>query len=112
MSEPNFYTTKFSTDNLLAIEMRKTKMLMNKPVYLGLSILELSKILINELLYKYVISKYDEKTKLCYMDTDSYIVYIKTDDIYKEMLKMMLKVDLILQNMIYIDNSLEEKIEK
>ena len=46
MSEPNFYTTKFSTDNLLAIEMRKTKMLMNKHVYLGLSILELSKILI------------------------------------------------------------------
>ena len=57
---------------------------MDKPVYLGLSILELSKILMYEFWYDYVKEKYDEKAKLCYMDTDSYIVYIKTDDIYKD----------------------------
>ena len=51
---------------------------MNKPVYLGLSILELSKVLIC------VKPKYGEKAKLCFMDTDSSIVYIKTDDIYKD----------------------------
>ena len=56
---------------------------MNKPVYLRLSILELSKILMYELSYDYVKPKYGEKAKLCYMDTDSFIVYIKTDDIYK-----------------------------
>ena len=57
---------------------------MNKPVYLGLSILELSKILMYEFWYDYVKPKYGEKVKLCYMDTDSFIVYIKTDDIYKD----------------------------
>ena len=54
---------------------------MNKPVYLRLSILELSKILMYEFWYDYVKPKYDEKAKLCYMDTDSFIVYINTDDI-------------------------------
>ena len=55
----------------------KKQLLMNKPVYLGLSVLELSKILMYEFWYDYVKPKYDEKTKLCYMDTDSFIVYIK-----------------------------------
>ena len=45
---------------------------MNKPVYLGLSILEISKILMYEFWYDYVKPKYDEKAKLCYMDTDMY----------------------------------------
>ena len=58
--------------------MRKTEILMNKPVYLGLSILELSKIVISEFWYDYVKPKYCVKAKLCYMDTDSFIVYIKT----------------------------------
>ena len=57
---------------------------MNKPVYLGLSILELSKTLMYEFCYDYVKPKPGEKAKLCYMDTDSFIVYIKTDDIYKD----------------------------
>ena len=55
---------------------------MNKPVHLGLSILELSKILMYEFWYDYIKPKYDEKVKLWYMDKDSFIVYIKTDDIY------------------------------
>ena len=62
----------------------KTQIFMNKPVYLGLSILELSRILIFGFWYDYVKPKYGEKTKLCYMDTDSFIVYIKTDGIYKD----------------------------
>ena len=48
VSEPNFHTTKFFTENLLATEMRKTQILMNKPVYLGLSILDLSKTVMYE----------------------------------------------------------------
>ena len=56
---------------------------MNKPIYLGLPILELSKTNIKKLWYTYVNLKYGEKAKLCYMDTDSVIVYIKTDHIYK-----------------------------
>ena len=83
VSEPNYHNTKFFTENLLAIEMRKTQILMNKPVYLGLSILDLSKTVMNEFWYDYVKLKYGENAKLCYMDTDSFIVHVKTDDIYK-----------------------------
>ena len=64
--------------------MKETEILMNKPVYLGLLILELSKILLYEFGYDCVIPKYCEKLRLCYMDTDSFIVYIKTDDNYKD----------------------------
>ena len=54
---------------------------MNKPVYLGLLILELIEIVMYDFCYDYINPKYKEKSKLCYMDTDSFIVYIKTDDI-------------------------------
>ena len=64
--------------------MRKTQILMNKPVYLGLSILDLSKTVMYEFWYDYVKPKYGENAKLCYMDTDSFIVHVKTDDIYKD----------------------------
>ena len=84
VSELNYHTTKFFTENLLAIEMKKTQILMNKPVYLGISILELSKILMYVFWYNYVKLKCGEKAKLCYMDTGSFIVYIKRDDIYKD----------------------------
>ena len=57
---------------------KKTEILMNKPVYLGLLILELSKILMHEFWYDYLKPKYGKKAKLCCMDTDSFIVYIKT----------------------------------
>ena len=84
VTELNYPTTKFFTEYLLAIEMKIPKILMNKPGYLGLSIQQLSKILLYELWYDYVKAKFGEKTILCYMDTDSLIVYIKTDDIYKD----------------------------
>ena len=57
---------------------------MSKPVHLGFSLLELSKVLMHEFWYDYIKLKYGEKVKLCYMDTDSFIAYIKTDDIYKQ----------------------------
>ena len=63
--------------------MKKTEILMNKPAYLGISILELSKMLILEFWYDYLKPKYDKKANLYYMDTDSLIVYIKTNDIRK-----------------------------
>ena len=83
-SESNHHTTKFFTEHLLAIVMKKTEILVNKAVCLGFSILELSKILMYQFCYDYVKSKYGKKAKLCYMDTDLFIVYIKTDDIYKD----------------------------
>ena len=63
---------------------KKTKTLMNKPVYLGFLILELSKILIYKFWYDYVKPKYYEKVKLCFIDTNSFIVFIKTNYTYKD----------------------------
>ena len=59
------------------IELVKTEILIDKPVHLALSILELSKILMYEFWCDYLKPKYGEKAKLCYMDTDSFLVYIK-----------------------------------
>ena len=87
VSEPHFHTTKFLREKILVIEMKKTEILMNEPVYLGLSILELSEILMYEFWYDYVKPRYGEKAKLCYMDAYSFIVYIKADDIYKYIAK-------------------------
>ena len=74
VSEPNYRATKFFTENPLAKEMGKTQILMNKPSYLGLSILDLSKAVMYEFWYDYVKPKYGENARLCYMDTDSFIV--------------------------------------
>ena len=63
VSEPNYHSTKFFTENLLAIEMRKFQILMNKPVYLGSSILDLSKTAMYEFWYDYVKLKYGENAK-------------------------------------------------
>ena len=78
--------------------MNKTKVKMNKPIYLGLSILEISKILMYEFLYDYMKPKYDNNIKLCYMDTDSFIMNIKKK-IFTKILLMMSKKDLIRQIM-------------
>ena len=84
VSEPNFHTVKFFTEKLLAIEMRKTGILMNKLVYLGFPKLELNKVLISEFWYDYVRLKYVEKAKLCYMDRDSFVAYMKIFEILKD----------------------------
>ena len=80
-SEHNYHTTKWFSENLLAIEMKKTKVKMNKPVYLGLSILEISKTLMYEIWYDYMKPKYGNNVKLFYMDTDGFIMHIKTEEI-------------------------------
>ena len=57
---------------------------MNKPIYLGMSILAISKPLMYELWYNYIKPKYQDKAKLCYMDTDSFFIHIKTEDFYED----------------------------
>ena len=84
VSEPNYYTINLISEDLSIIEMKKTKVKMNKPIYLGLSILEISKILMYEFWYDYRKPKYGNDVKLCYMDTDSFVMNIKTNDFYKD----------------------------
>ena len=84
VSEPNYHTINIISEDLSIIEMKKTKVKMNKPIYLGLSILEISKILMYEFWYDYMKPKYNDNVRLFYMDTDSFILNIKTNDIYKD----------------------------
>ena len=84
VSEPNYHTINLISEDLSIIGMKKTKVKMNKAIYLGLSILEISKILMYEFWYDYMKPKYDNNIKLCYMDTDSFIIDIKTNDFYKD----------------------------
>ena len=84
VSEPNYHTINYISEDLSIIEMNKTKVKMNKPLYLGLSILDISKILMYEFWYDYMKPKYNDNAKLCYMDTDSFIMNIKTNDFYKD----------------------------
>ena len=84
VSEPNFHTMKLIDNNLAIIEMRKVKVKMNKPIYLELSILDISKITMYEFWYDYVKIKYEGKARLCYVDTDGFVVNIKTKDFYKD----------------------------
>ena len=66
------------------MEMKKTEVKMNKPIYLGQEILDISKTLMYDFWYGYTKPKYGDKAKLCYMDTDSFIIHIKTEDFYKD----------------------------
>ena len=84
VSEPNYHTSKHFSEDLMAIEMRKTKVVMSKPVYLGQAILDISKTLMYEFWYDYLKPKYGDKVKLCYMDTDDFIVHIETEDFYED----------------------------
>ena len=64
--------------------MKKTKGKMAKPMYLGFAILDLSKIVMYEFSFDYIKPKHDKNAKLCYMDTDSFIIHIKTEDFYED----------------------------
>ena len=99
VSEQNFQAMNLISENLSIIKMKKTKIKMNRPIYLGLSILEISKILMYEFWYDCMKPKYNDNVRLCYMDTDSFVMNIKTNDFYIKILLMMFIIGLILQIM-------------
>ena len=109
VSEPNYHTTKWFLEDLLAIEMKKIKVKMNN-VYLDLSILEISKTLMYEFWYDYIKPKYQNNAKLYYMDTDSFIICINTEDFYKD-IEMMLKKDMIHQ-IIKLPTEMNKKVNE
>ena len=83
-SEPNYHSTKCISKHLLIMEMKKTEVKVTKPIYLGQAVLDLSKTLMFEFWYDYLKAMYGDKIRLCYTDTDSFIMHIKTDDFYKD----------------------------
>ena len=84
VSEPNYHAIECFSENLAAIEMRKTKVQMNKPIYLGVAILDISKILMHEFWYGSLKPKYGDRIKLCYMVTNCLIPFIKAEDFYED----------------------------
>ena len=84
VSEPNYHSHKNFSDHLMAIEIKMTRIKMNKPLYLGASILDISKTLTYEFWYDYLKAKYGDRVKLCYTDTDSFIIHIITEDFFED----------------------------
>ena len=80
VSELNYHTTKRFSEKLLTIEMKTIKVKMNKPVYLGMPVLDISK----TLWYDYIKPKFGDRAKLCYTDTDSFSIHIKTKDFFED----------------------------
>ena len=80
VSKSNFHSHKKCSEHLIAIEMKKTRVKMFKSLYLGMSISDISKTLTYEFWYDYIGPKYGDIANLCYTDTDSFIINIKTED--------------------------------
>ena len=83
-AKPNFYHCNIFSEEVVAIHMKKTKLVFNKPVYLGMCILDLSKTLMYDFHYNYIKQKYGDKAKLLFTDTDSLMYEIQTEDFYKD----------------------------
>ena len=84
-AKPNFKgPPKIFNENLVSVHMKKTSLTMNKPVYLGMCILDLSKTLMFDFHYNYIKPKYGDKAKLLFTDTDSFLYEIQTEDFYKD----------------------------
>ena len=85
VAKPNLKSPpKIFSENLVSVHMRKTSLLMNKPVYLGMCILDLSKTIMYDFHYNYIKSKYADKAKLLFTDTDSLMYEIETEDFYED----------------------------
>ena len=83
-SKPNFQHRTIFSENLVAVHMKKKEIVFNKPVYLGMCILDLSKTIMYKFHYNYIKPKYGEKAKLLFTDTDSLVYSIQTEDFYKD----------------------------
>jgi hypothetical protein len=86
--------TKIS-DNLIITDNNKEKIQFNKPIFLGCAVLDLSKYLMFDFLYNYIKPKYGDNARLCFTDTDSLFLEIKTNDVYKDIEQDTVKKGLI-----------------
>ena len=84
IAKPNFHAVSIFSEDLIAINMKRTKLTFNKPKYLGMSILDISKNLMYNFHYNYIKPKYGENAKLLMTDTDSFCYEITTEDFYKD----------------------------
>ena len=85
IARPTFVRQEIFHEHLVAIQNRKERVLLNKPIYVGMSVLDLSKHLMFDFYYNTLKARYGENVRLLYTDTDSLIVHVQTDDLYKDM---------------------------
>ena len=84
VAKPNFKHINIFSEELIAVHMKKTELTMDKPIYLGMCILDLSKTIMYDFHYNYIKPKYGDKAKLLFTDTDSLMYEIETEDFYKD----------------------------
>lgn len=85
IARPNFKRFKIFDEDLAAIELRNTHIKMNKPIIIGMCVLDISKLTMYKFLYEFLKPKYGKKCTLAYIDTDSFILSIQTEDFYSDM---------------------------
>lgn len=93
ISKPNFQSCSIFTEDLVAIQLRKLEVTIDKPLYIGLCVLDLSKIVLYEFWYNFMKVELGDKVKLLYTDTDSLIVEIEDHDVYEIMKKFLFRFD-------------------
>ena len=84
MAKPNFDHCTVFNEDLVTVHMKKTELVFNKPVYLGMSILDISKTLMYDFHYNYIKKKYGPKAKLLMTDTDSLMYEMHTEDFLED----------------------------
>lgn len=85
IAKPNFKKSTIFDENLVAVELEKTSILMDKPISVGMAILDISKVVMYEYFYNFLKKKYGSNVCLAYTDTDSFVLEVKTDDFYADM---------------------------
>lgn len=93
IAKPNFKKRIIFDENLAAIEMSKTTVLMDKPISVGMTILDISKVVMYEFYYNFLKNEYGENVRMAYTDTDSFVLHVKTPDFYADMMKNIQKYD-------------------
>lgn len=93
VAKPNFKKRTIFDENLVAIEMARTSVLMDKPISIGMAILDVSKVVMYEYYYNFLKLKYGENVCLAYTDTDSFVLHVKTDDFYADMKQNLERYD-------------------
>ena len=81
-SEPIYHTPKYFSENLMAMEMKKAKVKMNQSIYFRMPILDISKTPLHVFWYNSVKQRYQDSVRLCYMDTNTFFIYIKHEHVY------------------------------
>ena len=93
IAKPNFHSCSIFAENLIAVEMRKLEVKFNKPIYVGMCILDISKVCLYEFHHEYMSPMYRDKCKIMYTDTDSLIYYIECDNVYETMKRDIARFD-------------------